>query len=211
MTSAIVTSTTGTASKGFVCQPLIPALHERRRGGASIADQSRPQHLRSRAHRDETAKCPFCGAAYISASAVMHHLEGRSCSRAPMDRDELYQLLRSRDPNGYYTKHIENYMLANRYEATDAAWNQRTRAWECYLCHRGFNSLVVLNTHLNSPIHQQKLYHCPNHAKCGREFTTLAGVFSHLESESCSYMRFEVVQQKLDNITAALGRLGFSS
>jgi C2H2-type zinc finger protein len=137
----------------------------------------------------------------------MGHLEGGQCQQAPMNRDEMYLLLRSRDPMRYFTKHIADFKPTERYEATASAFNHKTLAWHCYFCQRGFNCQNGLDNHLNSPVHQQALYHCPNKGQCGREFTTLAGVFNHLESESCSYMRFDVVQQKLENVTAGMGLL----
>lgn len=42
-----------------------------------------------------------------------------------------------------------NGNFTSTYEATDMAWNGD--AYECYLCHRDFNSLRGLNQHLASP------------------------------------------------------------
>lgn len=67
------------------------------------------------------------------------------------------------------------------------------------MCHRDFNTRRALDQHLNSPVHQQKIYHCPNR-RCGKEFVALAGMFGHLESESCSFMRFENVQKHVGNV-----------
>lgn len=78
------------------------------------------------------------------------------------------------------------------YSATDGAWNWY--ASECYFCHRCFNRIHSLNQHLNSPVHQQKEYHCPNR-ECGKQFVTLAAMCNHLESESCEFMRFEKVNK----------------
>ena len=67
----------------------------------------------------------------------------------------------------------------------------------CAIAH--FNTSHALNQHLNSSAHQQKLYHCPN-SRCGKEFVALAGLFNHLESESCSFMRFDNVQKQVGNV-----------
>ncbi|KAF4821373.1 hypothetical protein CGCSCA4_v008871 [Colletotrichum siamense] len=67
------------------------------------------------------------------------------------------------------------------------------------MCGNLYGKLNSLNQHLNSPVHQQSLYHCPNR-HCGREFTTLAATMNHLESESCGFMRFEAVQQNVGRI-----------
>ncbi|KAK1676916.1 zinc finger protein [Colletotrichum godetiae] len=138
------------------------------------------QHLNSSVHRASSdIQCPFCRQTSDTATGLIHHLERGACPSAPLDRDKLYQAVRARDPNG-----------------------------ECYLCHRAFSTLKGLNQHLNSPIHQQKLYHCPNH-RCGREFTTLAAAINHLESESCGYMRFKAVQQNVGQILDPRRMLSF--
>jgi hypothetical protein len=55
---------------------------------------------------------------------------------------------------------------------------------------------------------QQKLYHCPS-PSCPREFTSLASIINHLESESCGFMRFEKVQKSFGDIIAPGRRLQF--
>jgi hypothetical protein len=90
--------------------------------------------------------------------------------------------------------------------ATAASWNGNS--YECYLCHRGFGSLFSLNQHLASPAHKSSIYHCPN-TRCGSEFKTLAGLFGHLESESCNFMRFGSVQQQVKNVFASGRTLTF--
>ncbi|KAI8960344.1 hypothetical protein F5Y11DRAFT_330302 [Daldinia sp. FL1419] len=56
-----------------------------------------------------------------------------------------------------------------------------------------------LNRHLNSPIHQQPLYHCPRNTR-RREFISLAGLMNNLESERCGYTWFEDVQRTARSI-----------
>lgn len=46
---------------------------------------------------------------------------------------------------------------------------------------------------------QQKLYHCPG-PRCSREFTSLASIINHLESEVCGFVRFEEVQESFGDI-----------
>ena len=59
----------------------------------------------------------------------------------------------------------------------------------------------ALNAHLNSSVHKQKVYHCPNtKSKCEKQFVTLAGLFNHLESEACAFMRFEKVQRQVRDV-----------
>ncbi|RYP80134.1 hypothetical protein DL769_002620 [Monosporascus sp. CRB-8-3] len=156
-------------------------------------------HLNSRIHRGTNIQCPFCKQFYTSATGLSHHLETGSCPQAPfIDRDLIYKLVRRKDPNGLISKKLIDWQPSSRYEASGRAWNGD--GWECYICHRVFDTRHGLNQHLNSPIHQQNLYHCPNRVGCGREFTSLAGVMNHLESESCGFTRFENVQNGIRNI-----------
>jgi hypothetical protein len=110
-------------------------------------------------------------------------------------------MIRERDRNGVITtKQIEWHKGEDiRYSATDRAFNGLS--WECYLWHKKFDKKNALNQHLNSPVHKQKVYRCPNaKAACGKEFVGLAGLFNHLESESCSFIRFEEVQQQVSDV-----------
>ena len=108
-------------------------------------------------------------------------------------------MIRERDPHGVITKkQIEWVEQTVKYSSTDQAWNGSS--WECYLCHKTFGISGSLDLHLNSPAHKEKVYHCPNNAKCPKQFRALAGLFNHLESESCSFMRFEKVQQHVGDV-----------
>ncbi|GKT88819.1 zinc finger protein [Colletotrichum tofieldiae] len=146
-----------------------------------------------------TLRCPFCNQPRNTATGLIHHLEQGACPNAPLDRDKLYEAVRQRDPNGIISKNLLEWHSSPTYTATERAHNATANAYECYLCHRLFNTLQGLNSHLNSTVHKQVLYHCPNR-RCGREFKTLAGVISHLESESCDFMRFDSVQRKVERI-----------
>ena len=54
--------------------------------------------------------------------------------------------------------------------------------------------MIGLDQHLKSPTHQQEIYHCPNKA-CKKQFKNLAGMFNHLESESCGFIKFSSVNK----------------
>ncbi|KAI1407043.1 hypothetical protein F5Y13DRAFT_195794 [Hypoxylon sp. FL1857] len=165
-------------------------------------------HLRSRIHRGKGIMCPFCKTGYATATGLAHHLEGGSCKQASfLNRDEVYKVVRSKDPTGVISKKLIGWHGSSSYEATDSTWNGSS--YECYFCHRAFRNLNSLNQHLNSPIHQQALYHCPNRMNCGREFKTLAAVMNHLESESCAFARFETVQNTVGDIVSGNRRLTF--
>ncbi|OLN83403.1 Zinc finger and BTB domain-containing protein 17 [Colletotrichum chlorophyti] len=157
------------------------------------------QHLNSSIHRGTSIQCPFCSQTRGTATGLIHHLEQGNCPNAPLDRDKLYQAVRRRDPKGLISKKLLDWRETHKFTATERTWNPFARSYQCYLCNRLFNSLVGLNAHLNSPVHSQALYHCPNR-RCGRDFTTLAAVINHLESESCQYMRFDAVQRRVEHI-----------
>ncbi|KAK3292808.1 uncharacterized protein B0H64DRAFT_201676 [Chaetomium fimeti] len=164
------------------------------------------QHLNSSTHRGSTIPCPFCAATYTTATGMTHHLESGACPRAPsLNRNELYELVRARDPRGIISRHSVHPETVT-YTATAAAYNGY--GYECFFCQREFGTLHGLNQHLNSPAHQEVLYHCPN-TRCGSEFKALAAVINHLESESCGAMRFETVQRQIGDIVSGNRLLQF--
>ncbi|KAK3376579.1 hypothetical protein B0T24DRAFT_222474 [Lasiosphaeria ovina] len=165
-------------------------------------------HLNSRAHRPQVACCPFCLKGFTTATGVAHHLEAGACQNASsLGRDEIYRIVRAKDRYGLITKHLIGWKGSFEYEASTRSWNGG--GFECYLCHREFTTLRGLNQHLNSPAHQQALYHCPNRTRCGMDFKTLAAIINHLESESCQFMRFEAVQNRFTNIVSSNHLIAF--
>lgn len=166
-----------------------------------VSDNNLRMHLNSRAHRPASLECPFCDACYTAATGLCHHLERGSCPNAPnLNRDAIYRIIRSRDPSGVISNNLIGWYGSDQYEASENSWNGS--AYECYLCSRDFRTLYSLNQHLSSPIHQANYYHCPNRG-CGKQFTTLAGIMNHLESESCNFMRFRDVQKKVHDLVSS--------
>ncbi|KAF4954854.1 hypothetical protein FGADI_4956 [Fusarium gaditjirri] len=161
--------------------------------GVPLARRHHGQNYSSVSAPQNGVSCPFCQAHYQAASGVVHHLERGCCPNAPLDRDTLYQEVRRRDPNGFVCNKLLEWHGTVSYQATSLAFNSRYGQYECYFCGDLFRQLSSLNQHLASPRHQQELYHCPNR-KCLKEFTTLAGMVNHLESESCRFLRFGAVQ-----------------
>ncbi|KAI1118338.1 hypothetical protein F5Y14DRAFT_400053 [Nemania sp. NC0429] len=156
-------------------------------------------HLNSRVHLGTSIKCPCCLSPFTTATGLAHHLETGGCPRAArLDRDGVYNIVRSLDQDGLIAKKLIGWQGSTTYEATERSWNGDS--YECYFCAREFNTLSSLNQHLQSPVHQQKLYHCLNRGGCGKEFTTLAGVCNHLESETCGVMRFQTVQRHFQGL-----------
>lgn len=172
-----------------------------------------PKHLNSKIHRGANVPCPFCRTGFTSASGLSHHLETGSCNNAPsLNREKLLALVRKRDPHGVITNkqigwHDETVEQNNTYEANHLSYNGG--AWECYICHREFTTLNGLNMHLNSSRHKGKIYHCPNKRGCAKQFVSLAGFFNHLESETCSFMRFDKVQTHVSTILSGSKLISF--
>ncbi|RKU43141.1 hypothetical protein DL546_000856 [Coniochaeta pulveracea] len=144
-------------------------------------------HLTSRVHLGTNMACPFCTRGFTTATGVAHHIEAGACPNAPnINRDALYELIRAKDPYGLITKKLIGWMGS----AT-------------------FRTLHGLNQHTNSPIHQQKLYHCPNRRSCSQDFVCLGAIINHLESEACGFTRFHKVQSQFGAIIDPGRRLTF--
>lgn len=165
------------------------------------------QHLNSRTHRGANLSCPFCDRGFTSASGISHHLEANACPSARgLNRETIFTALRQRDRNGLITNNLLEWHEETW--STDHAWNGC--GYECYLCCRVFHGMSDLDKHLKSPTHMQDIYHCPN-GRCGSQFKSLAGMFNHLESESCGFIKFDGVQRNVRPILAGSQRLiGFS-
>ncbi|KAF2843862.1 hypothetical protein T440DRAFT_494311 [Plenodomus tracheiphilus IPT5] len=166
-------------------------------------------HLNSSTHRGRNVACPFCKTALTWASGLSHHLEAGSCPRAGnLNHRTIFQAISQWDRGGLITNKLLTYPDSDTQNiATGATWNGFN--YECYLCHREFRDLQRLNQHLSSPVHSEKLYHCPNR-NCTGQFVRLASLFNHLESESCNFVRFEKVQKHVrDFITGRQKLIGF--
>ncbi|PYI34658.1 hypothetical protein BP00DRAFT_364355 [Aspergillus indologenus CBS 114.80] len=168
------------------------------------------QHLRSKIHIGQNMLCPFCKKTHTTASGLAHHLETGSCPRAShLNRESIHAVVRRLDNQGTITNKLLEWHAGDsgEYMVSQNAYNGI--AWECYMCHKQFRTPSALNQHLNSPTHKQRIYHCPNVRQCGKQFTHLAALFNHLESESCSYMRFENVQRNAQGLLTGRKLIGF--
>lgn len=169
--------------------------------------------MNSSIHRGSNITCPFCKRAFATATGATHHLESGSCSHArAVNNKTILAEIRRRDPGHLITKKLLTYPSSSSTSlsmtATEASWNGS--CYECYLCHRGFNSLSALNQHVNSPAHvnKDKVYHCPGPG-CVKDFSRLAGLFNHLESETCGAVRFEAVQRNVEGFLTGGRLIGF--
>ncbi|KAJ5109008.1 zinc finger protein [Penicillium angulare] len=149
-------------------------------------------HLNSRIHRGKDVHCPICNASFTTASSATNHIESGDCCKAPnINHESLFQAIRASDVQGWVTNtpvKIEGQNVKR--EKADSS--PTDHAWECHICHVYFEAFKSLEQHLDSPAHRQRYYHCPN-TLCERPFTRLSGLFAHLESGSCAFMRIENV------------------
>ncbi|KAJ7827634.1 hypothetical protein B0H14DRAFT_3873595 [Mycena olivaceomarginata] len=155
-------------------------------------------HLNSSIHLPKDVLCPGkgCGLTFVSRSAVLLHLESGTC-RCGTDRRTIDRLVRQFDTNNNITKPSRLLQGANEvtFTASEHAWNGV--AYECYLCHAGYRTLAALNQHLGSPRHQEKVYVCPLNV-CRVRFSTLSGLWQHIESGQCGVARF--VRNTMDDL-----------
>ena len=181
------------------------------------------QHQRSAAHVPRDVRCPLphCDASFVSRSALIQHFESGTCA-SRITRHTVDELIAQFDKHCVITqpsRRLAHDSMSDRERdtrepnggaatetitgvwATSRAWNGR--AYECYLCGKGFRALDALNAHLKSPVHAQKRYRCPRRwGGCGAEFVTLSGFCQHVESEQCGVRRFK---RKMDRIIDDLG------
>jgi hypothetical protein len=151
-------------------------------------------------------KCPFCTLTFSTASGVTIHLESGTCASG-IDRHQINTAIRNLDRDHHVTRPMLTLPGYDNIEsfATERAFNGS--AYECYLCSRAFRTLYSLNAHLQSPVHEQNLYHCPK-PSCRREFKLLSSLIAHFESESCGLFRFAHVQQQAKHgVEAMVGRM----
>lgn len=164
-------------------------------------------HLNSRTHRGSNLACPFCRRSFTTATGISAHLEAGACPNARnLNHGTILAEIRRRDPSHAITKKLLTYPGSTTTTVTSACWNGD--GFECYLCHREFNSLRGLHQHVNSAAHRQNVYHCPGRS-CFKEFTALAGLFNHLESETCGAMKFDTVQRNVGNFLTGRKTISF--
>lgn len=116
------------------------------------SDHHLQQHLRSQTHRGTNTPCPFCRRDFSTATGLVHHLERGACPRAPhVNREEIFRIMKQRDPNGYVTNLLLEYEHTS-YSGSQQCWNGR--AFQCYFCNREFRTKRSLDQHLSSPVRE---------------------------------------------------------
>ena len=147
--------------------------------------------MKSSVHVGKNVKCPWCPNKFTNLTGVCLHLESGSCTSG-INRTKINQYCREVDPNHIFTnKRIGWYdddegPAGTTHIASPASWDGS--CYRCYFCPRGFTKLSSLNQHLASPVHEERIYHCP---RCKREYIALSGLVNHMESENCGPFRFQ--------------------
>ncbi|KAJ4483858.1 hypothetical protein J3R30DRAFT_1842868 [Lentinula aciculospora] len=164
------------------------------------------QHSSSPVHRARDIRCPLCKESFKMVSAIAQHIESGSC-RSDINRHTVTQAVRSLNlvPAISINRRITGGSTSRTitsYSATERAYNGS--AYECYLCHRTFNTLNALNTHLSSPAHDTKEFRCP---KCRNEYSLISGLVHHIESEACGIAKFEAVRKQMLGLTNSFRKM----
>lgn len=170
--------------------------------------QNLDQHRKSRIHQGFTVECPFCDDDFTTAG-LAHHVESSACPESDLDRVLLFRALRKRDPENQFIEHMYSWDSGFTLADMKGAWNGS--GYQCTTCADTFGGYTFERAHSwlqhleTSDAHQPKLYHCPNR-RCRKKFPSLAAFYHHLESESCGFTRFAIVQRNASGFLA--GRHG---
>ncbi|KAF9487596.1 hypothetical protein BDN71DRAFT_617978 [Pleurotus eryngii] len=170
------------------------------------------QHNVSLAHKNRDLKCPFCEELFKSPSGVAFHIES-GCHG--VNRRQVTAAIHSLHiiPTISVSHRIEGASIQTEpvdttittLIATEDSFDVLTSSYVCTICAHQFTSLRALNTHLNSPAHDDKEFKCPK-AKCGREFKLISGFVQHVESGVCGASKMKGIEQYYEDLTAAFTR-----
>lgn len=175
-------------------------------------DNSLEMHLKtSSIHNARSCVCPGrgCGKRFVSHGGLALHFESGACSSG-INRRELNDFAIRHDHNNVITNPARliagpsgshNRTQVVRQWASEASWNGF--GYECILCHKEFRMLSSLNAHLESPVHDERIYRCPSRWDgCDAEFNTLSAILQHVERSTCGVTRFRPqVRSLLDGVT----------
>ena len=168
--------------------------------------ESLREHLESTTHAGRSVHCPGvkCRGLFASGSALIQHLESGSC-KSKMTRHDVNKLAVQMDVENALTNPARLLTgpggsappKITASWATELSRNPATGKYACMVCHKEFLKLNWLNAHLQSSVHDEKIYRCPEGWKgCGNEFNTLGALCQHVEKGSCGVRQFNSTLQK---------------
>ncbi|KZT67387.1 hypothetical protein DAEQUDRAFT_746186 [Daedalea quercina L-15889] len=163
-------------------------------------------HLESSFHTGRKVQCPGvkCTKVFPSGAALIQHLESGGC-RSKMTRHEVNRLAVQMDVENVITNPARLLTgpggsvppKVTTSWATERSRNPVSGQYECCVCRAGFKMLKDLNNHLQSPVHDERVYRCPKGWQgCETEFRTLSALCQHVESGSCGVHKFNSTIQK---------------
>ncbi|KAL2862243.1 C2H2-type zinc finger protein [Aspergillus lucknowensis] len=178
------------------------------------------QHMDAVGHWAPRYECETCTKTFCSSNAANQHMNsvGHWAPKIPCETcNSKFHTQSAADQHMKAKAHYRNYCKscdrrfqnANNLQMHLNSKIHRGRNIYCPFCKVGYTAASGLSHHLNSPVHKQRVYHCPNRG-CAKPFTALAGLFNHLESESCSFMRFDRVQQHVGSVLQGNRLISFS-
>ncbi|KAF8816074.1 hypothetical protein BYT27DRAFT_7248598 [Phlegmacium glaucopus] len=154
-------------------------------------------HQSSLAHSGRNFKCPFCQGMFKSPSGIALHIES-GCHK--LTRHDVTAAVHKANiiPN-ISIKRITGPPqppTLHHFIATEDSFNGSK--YDCYLCSKKFKTLSGLNSHLNSPAHDDDEFRCP---KCKTEFKLISGFVQHSESRSCGLAETTQVGDYFNDLT----------
>ena len=200
-------------------------------------------HLSSLAHNPlSNLRCPLsatCSKKFASPSALLHHLESGKCASG-LDRHQIASFVKANDTTGVIVgqskllslpTNLNNWTELDYDSSSDSSGGDiltptstqidtplKGLKFKCVRCRdsRQFKTLAALKSHLESPKHDAKIFHCPESLTSGaksesvtevvKRFTTLSGLSQHLESGKCIggkntlYRAVGIIEEKLYGI-----------
>lgn len=171
-------------------------------------------HLKSSVHtpRDRACPMPGCTKTFLSDAHVLLHIDSGTCAcgitRHQLDADAIMldnttdavvvdTAMLCRGGNGKYQRRrpLAGPLDPSSSDNDDDNYIRRSKTrrggwYVCPVCRAAFPRPQALQSHLNSPVHDERIYQCKAALDgCGAAFATLAGLLQHVEGGQCAVDR----------------------
>ena len=144
--------------------------------------------------------CKGCARQFVDTTALNNHLASSSKHNGLTATVRTVKIV----PN-ISTKRITGPVqpptTLRSFFATEASFNGSS--YQCYLCTKKFKTLPGLNSHLNSPVHDNHEFRCP---KCKTTFKLISGFVQHMESRSCGLAETTKINNYFNDLTDQFSR-----
>ncbi|KAF8545049.1 hypothetical protein BDD12DRAFT_771577 [Trichophaea hybrida] len=170
-------------------------------------------HMASVVHKPvcEALDCRFCGKSFAAVSALAHHLESGGCGGGAT-REMVDMTVMAADTQGVVVARSRFLTSPTPHSLSTALIPAHPLA--CPLCppDRGpFVDSRALQQHLESPVHDSKIYHCPTllgGEQPKKEFSTISALLQHLEAGACKG-GIKTFESAVGFMTIKLREIGF--